>query len=145
VSDHDRLVGAFREVFNLTEEQAERAVRGRDVRSEAGYDGAQRLFEDVFNMSPKAARAAAQGRMSLSEARDFWSGGGGRNDIRDPGLRLAQEALANMTDAEVDQMYLEEQARKRRTPTKKAAPAKQPAGKRTTTISETTTQRPGRR
>jgi hypothetical protein len=145
VSDHDRLVGAFREIFNLTEEQAECAVRGRDVRPvESGYDGVVDMFRDVFGLSEQGARAAAQGRESLSEARRFWgSSGSSSSERRGSPLQEAAATLAAMTDAECDAM-LEEQ-RKRRTPAKKAAPAKQPSSRsKITTVSETTYPR-GRR
>ena len=105
----------WREVFHLSESAALAAVAQDGLVEQDGFDRAAASFANIFNLNEGAARVAARGRMSVSEAKEFWdSAGSSSTDIRDPHLRLASEALARMSDAEVDAMLIEEQARRRK-------------------------------
>ena len=117
-------------------------MQGREAPA-GGFDQITHMFRSL-GLSERGAEIAAAGRdMSVSEARRTWdSSGSSTGGRRDPFV-LAQEALDRMTDAECDRL-LEEQRKRRRPAKKTTTPVKQPAGKRTTTISETTYPR-GRR
>jgi hypothetical protein len=124
----------WRTVFNLSESAALNAVAQDGLVEQDGFDRTASVFRSIFGLSAEQARTAVVGRQSVSEAQRFWgSSGGSSTDIRDPHLRLATEALARMSDAEVDQMLAEEQAKR------KAAKKTTSSGgsvKKQTTVSE---------
>jgi hypothetical protein len=139
-----RLFDALVAVFGLSEEMATASLR-RDgwLAEESGFDAVQHVFESAFGLSRGAAEIAAAGRhTSVSEARRTWDSAGSSSGSRDP-LQEAQRTLDSMSDLECDMLVAEQRKRRTRVPAKKATPVKQPTGKRTTTVSETTTQPPG--
>jgi hypothetical protein len=76
--------------------------------------------------------------MSVSEARRSWDAAGSSSAAgRDP-FQLAEETLRRMSDAECDQVVAEQRRRKASKRTTSTPAVKQPAGKKITTISETT-------
>jgi hypothetical protein len=98
-----------------------------------GIDRAAATFGSVFGLSAEAAATAARGRMSASEAKRFWdsSGGGSSNtggssttcDV----FEATRRTLDAMSDAEVEQMLVEEQQRRKNhkvTPAQAGGPAK---------------------
>jgi hypothetical protein len=117
--------------FGLSEESALAALRADGLVEESARERSESVFCDGFGLSVEGARVAAAGRGGRSR-----SVSEGVSDSFETRLRKAEEALAEMSDREIDTMLAEE-TRRRRVP-KKSAPAKssEPGKKHPAVVSE---------
>jgi hypothetical protein len=117
----------WRSVFNLSESAALAAVCADGLVDEPESDRLAGSFANVFGLSEAAAKVAARGRdvpvLGASRSGD---------DVAERRLQLAEQALAAMSDSEVNAMFVEEQ--KRRKAAKGASPVSGGAAKKSATV-----------
>jgi hypothetical protein len=112
--------------MGVSEQAAMDLLRQDGLVEESGLAGS---LASIFSLNEEAAKVAARGRESVSEARG-WDSSRSSGDV----FEAAREALARMSDAECDQVLVEEQ--KRRKASKATSGSSGGSLKKQTTVSE---------